>query len=270
VARKGRGEEAGLELADACDELGGEAKGRVVVVTRGGCDFETKVVNVEKAKAVAMVVVNYAAEGDRLANMKLNESRGSGLVPSDVRIPAVMITFRDWKLIAPCRDDDDLTMSFTADGEATFDIDYGRDALNWAMMRGMALWILFQCGVNVVRYKRRHSEISARTDAIAAMPVIPYSRGSAARTPAAASPAGAAAAASAAQNDDDSEPLCAICLDEFRDGDMARKLACSHLFHRDCLDPWLQVSSSCPVCKRVVPDLPPPPPSHLQYGALGV
>jgi Ring finger domain/PA domain len=379
-----------LELSDACEDgysIG--AHGRVVVVQRGRCDFAEKVLRLQRAGAVGVVVVNYAREGERLANMKLNESK---VLPEPVFIPAVMISWKDWAVFAPCRDQP-VTISFTAEGEATFDIDYGRDALNWAMIRGMALWILCQCGVNVVRYKRRITELRARADAIAALPIETYSRrtshqqgsspvatnaipvtakasfvtdvtspafanciccsedsssvtgtstpcahshhsthvqhqaeqfqrllGSPASSSIAASPtslltqplpeldtlrlsrrrddhesaisddafvddneseraalipsplyARLDANDSTAGIDDDDEPVCAVCLDGFEDGQRVRRLDCTHLYHADCLDPWLaQSSNCCPICKRAVSPTLPPPPAMLHYGSMSV
>ncbi|KAJ1394143.1 Zinc finger, RING-type [Sesbania bispinosa] len=49
---------------------------------------------------------------------------------------------------------------------------------------------------------------------------------------------------------------CTVCLSEFEEGDKVRKLKCKHMFHRDCLDKWLQEYwATCPLCRiQVLPD----------------
>ncbi|KAL3530911.1 hypothetical protein ACH5RR_010233 [Cinchona calisaya] len=43
---------------------------------------------------------------------------------------------------------------------------------------------------------------------------------------------------------------CAICLSVFEDEEMGRKLPrCSHSFHVDCIDMWLNSHSTCPICR---------------------
>jgi len=43
---------------------------------------------------------------------------------------------------------------------------------------------------------------------------------------------------------------CAVCLGEMEDGELGRLLpACRHVFHVECIDTWLGVSSTCPVCR---------------------
>lgn len=48
-----------------------------------------------------------------------------------------------------------------------------------------------------------------------------------------------------------SGPLeCAVCLSEFADSDELRVLpACCHVFHPDCIDPWLAGAITCPLCR---------------------
>ena len=49
-----------------------------------------------------------------------------------------------------------------------------------------------------------------------------------------------------------SQPTCPICLDDFVSGETTiRELPCSHIFHPECIDPFLKENSSlCPMCKR--------------------
>ncbi|POI20691.1 hypothetical protein CIB84_015562 [Bambusicola thoracicus] len=43
---------------------------------------------------------------------------------------------------------------------------------------------------------------------------------------------------------------CAVCLDQFSKSQWLRVLPCSHEFHRDCVDPWLLLQQTCPLCKH--------------------
>ena len=44
---------------------------------------------------------------------------------------------------------------------------------------------------------------------------------------------------------------CAVCLNEFQQGEKLRVIPnCSHAFHIDCIDVWLQNNANCPLCRR--------------------
>lgn len=46
---------------------------------------------------------------------------------------------------------------------------------------------------------------------------------------------------------------CSVCLCDFNEGETLKSLpACVHFFHQDCIDTWLMVGHSCPLCKTLV------------------
>ncbi|KAJ4913242.1 RING/U-box superfamily protein [Raphanus sativus] len=50
------------------------------------------------------------------------------------------------------------------------------------------------------------------------------------------------------------EPLqCSVCLDDFDKGSEAKEMPCKHKFHVGCIVPWLELHSSCPVCRHELP-----------------
>lgn len=43
--------------------------------------------------------------------------------------------------------------------------------------------------------------------------------------------------------------LCSICIEDIVVGDEYTKLECSHSYHRECLKQWIEVKSTCPLCR---------------------
>jgi E3 ubiquitin-protein ligase RNF115/126 len=47
--------------------------------------------------------------------------------------------------------------------------------------------------------------------------------------------------------------ICAVCLDDFEISTEAKELPCKHHFHGGCILPWLELHSTCPVCRYQLP-----------------
>merc|ERR1719160_1949219 len=42
---------------------------------------------------------------------------------------------------------------------------------------------------------------------------------------------------------------CAVCQDDWRVGDRGVKLPCGHIYHKQCIMPWIKEHNTCPVCR---------------------
>ncbi|EOA22998.1 hypothetical protein CARUB_v10003745mg [Capsella rubella] len=52
------------------------------------------------------------------------------------------------------------------------------------------------------------------------------------------------------QREPSTTSCCSICLADYKKTDMIRVLPdCNHLFHDKCVDPWLRLHPTCPVCR---------------------
>ena len=43
---------------------------------------------------------------------------------------------------------------------------------------------------------------------------------------------------------------CSVCWDDFKLDEDVRQLKCEHIFHENCIIPWLELHNTCPVCRQ--------------------
>ena len=46
--------------------------------------------------------------------------------------------------------------------------------------------------------------------------------------------------------------ICSVCLDEYTAGEEIRVLNCRHVFHKSCIDNWIMLNRTCPICRAEI------------------
>ncbi|KAL7110986.1 hypothetical protein ACP275_05G060400 [Erythranthe tilingii] len=63
---------------------------------------------------------------------------------------------------------------------------------------------------------------------------------------------------------------CAVCKDDFEMGTVVKQMPCKHVYHEECIMPWLELHNSCPVCRYELPTDDPDYESGGNSGGGGV
>ena len=48
----------------------------------------------------------------------------------------------------------------------------------------------------------------------------------------------------------DQKAQCSVCWEDFNLDESVNQLQCEHIFHKDCITPWLELHATCPVCRK--------------------
>jgi len=191
-------------------------------VDNGGCSLYTKVLNAQRAGAVACIVANDEPEPFRA-------SLGHNANSEIIQIVAILVTQSTGQAI-------DQALNVSSEGLNAHIVP---DALPWLVIFLPFIFIVFftACTLVVVLWCRRRRRV-ASTERAPSKTLTPKQLLNIKTDQFSHAKHG------------DEEQECPICLDPFVEGDDIRLLPCGHIFHQKCVDVWLlEQAHTCPLCK---------------------
>jgi len=194
----------------------------ILLVKRGECQFDKKVNNGQDAAYQAVIVFDNKPN-DRLIPMGSQTEKEPG-------ISSVFTSFESGLALQKLLEEKPVYVKITPDGYVPY---IPRNfLLPFAMAVGSCLLImLVSTVVKLVRdwRKSRRGRLSRRK--LNQLPIVKFKH----------------------EEHADLYDCCAICLEDFKNGDKIRELPCKHGYHKSCIDPWLTSNRKvCPLCKRTV------------------
>lgn len=190
----------------------------ILLISRFNCSFEIKVRMAQKAGYDAVIVHNVNSE--ELEPMSAKDSVG-------VVIPAVFVS----ELAGLILKGNYLYNHFyfvLINDDLPFNINTHL-LLPFAIVVGLCflIMVIFMI-VKCVKDRQRQRRHRLPNSSLKKIPTHKYTKG-------------------------DPYETCAICLDDYIEGEKLRVLPCAHAYHSKCIDPWLTKNRRvCPVCKRKV------------------
>ncbi|OUM59251.1 hypothetical protein PIROE2DRAFT_63892 [Piromyces sp. E2] len=217
--------------------------GFIALVERGGrdqynrsCSFSQKVRNMQKSGAKAVIVGN-DHDDYHLVTMYASDDT------SDIDIPSVFILRSDMHYLEHV-----IVGKEDKDGIEFGEVDIVEAESDWPMadifMVTTLLPIIFIFGIFII-YKFRMESLDVEFHNGSSVSI-----GAATQEEVDALPIKVFSMEKKKENDPET---CAVCIDDFKDGDKLRVLPCHHEYHVECIDLWLTTRKSfCPICKRCI------------------
>ncbi|XP_053980296.1 E3 ubiquitin-protein ligase RNF167 isoform X1 [Hylaeus volcanicus] len=189
----------------------------IALISRYNCTFEVKVRMAQKAGYDAAIIHN--VNSNQLEPMVAEH-------PTGILIPSVFVSEITGLIIKENYLYDELYFVLI-NNDTPFNITHL--LLPFAIVLGLCflVMIIFMI-VRCIKNRRRQQRHMLPYSSLKKIPTHKYTKG-------------------------DPYETCAICLDDYIEGEKLRVLPCAHAYHVKCIDPWLTKNRRvCPVCKRKV------------------
>ncbi|KAI9261012.1 hypothetical protein EDC94DRAFT_610557 [Helicostylum pulchrum] len=192
----------------------------IALVERGQCSFLQKVKSMQDSGAVAVVV------GDKHFNGWVTMYAPGDT--SEIHVPSVFVAQHQYKaLLQLFEKNNTVPVPVTLSGD---------DLLTWPLLDMLlvvvlspAVMMLFIYLTWQLRQRQRRKNDIAPTNFVAKLPTYVFRR---------------------EKIVDVEHTECAICLEDYKEGEHLRTLPCKHEFHKACVDIWLTTRKKfCPICK---------------------
>lgn len=195
----------------------------IALILRNGCKFDDMVLNAQNLGYQGVIIQNHFKD-DSLVAM------GGDSHMSEVNIPSVFVGWTSGFEIGRkyCYGCSFLNYTITINNNTPQDF---KSYILWPFAIVVGTCFILMLSFMIFKWcrdisKRKKSRLS--TKVLKKIPTKKFKKG-------------------------DDYDVCAICLDDYEEGDKLRILPCSHAYHCVCIDPWLTKNKkTCPVCKRKV------------------
>ncbi|XP_060693372.1 E3 ubiquitin-protein ligase RNF130 isoform X3 [Hemiscyllium ocellatum] len=206
-----------------------DARRWIALLSRGNCTFKQKILLAAAQKAAA-VVIYHNVSGEKPITMS-HEGTGN--------IIAVMISERRGREILSYIERNFTVLMSIAVGAAHFP-QYSRGSLVFVSISFIVLmiislaWLIFYF-IQKFRYANLRGRNQRQLGDVARKATSKLTT----RT--------------VKKGDKETDPEfdhCAVCIEGYKSKDVVRILPCKHVFHKHCVDPWLNEHYTCPICKQ--------------------